>query len=140
MKADLATLPPNTLLILTDFAATMVLWAFQTKNSSVDGYAVHGNFVCMYNRRTVKVKDKDDEGEPSEEVQIHTVDVHHLFAETISQGKKPDHAMHNICLDAIITRYKSIFQDEFSITLDHVKLWTDNAPGQYRDVVKTFCR
>jgi len=75
MKVDLATLPPNTLLILTDFAATMVLWAFQTKNSSVDGHAVNDNVICMYNRRTVKVKDKDDEGEPSEEVQIHTV--HH---------------------------------------------------------------
>ena len=122
MKTDLATLPPNTLLILTDFAAMMVLQAFQTKNSSVDGHTVNGKVVCRYNRRTVKVKDKDDEGEPSEEVQIHTVDVHHFFAETISKGKKTDHAMHNICIDAIITRYKSLFQDAFSVTLDHLKL------------------
>jgi len=45
---DFARLPKNTLLIFTDFAASMCLRAFQTKNSSVDGHAVNDNVLLQY--------------------------------------------------------------------------------------------
>ena len=84
MKNDIRTLPDNTLLVFTDFSATLVLRALEAKNSSVDAHAVLDNFVCLYKRRKAKVKEKDKE----EEVEIFTCDVHHFFADTISAGKK----------------------------------------------------
>jgi len=134
---DFDRLPPDTLLIFTDFAASMCLRAFQTKNSSVDGHAVNDNFVCIYNRRKVKVKEKDDEGnildDEEKEITVFTCDVHHFFAETISSGKKNDHQMHNVALDAIIQHYKELFaESDFADELRHVIYWSDNAPGQYR--------
>ena len=141
MQANISRLRQNEMLILTDFASVLALRAFQTKNSSVDGHAVNDNFVVLHNRRIVKVRDiearkkkKDNEVEMQindEEIVICTVDVHHFFAETISKGKKNDHAMHNICLDAIIRRYQGIFAGRGD-TLEHVIVWTDNAPTQYR--------
>lgn len=133
---DFARLPKDCILIFTDFAASMCLRAFQAKNSSVDGHAVCANFVVIWNRRIAKVKekDKDENGDVTEEVkdiQIWTVDVHHFFAETLSKGKKSDHAMHNCCLRAIIAYYQSLLQSR-GITLKHVIIWTDNAPHQYR--------
>ena len=133
----LQPLPPGTLLIFTDFASSMALRAFQTVNSSIDGHAVNDNFVCIYNRRTTTVKDKkkDENGEDIESddtIEIFTVDVHHFFAETISKGKKNDHQMHNTCFDEIIRRYKHTFAETLGVPLEHVIIWTDNAPNQYR--------
>ena len=92
------TLPNNTLLIFTDFAATMVLWAFQAKKVLVvDAHAILDNFVCLYNRWNVQVED-NEKGE-QENVKVQTVDVHHYLAESLTKGKKSDHAMHNQCLD-----------------------------------------
>jgi len=65
-------------------------------------------------------------------VQIFTVDVYHFFAETISKGKKNDHAMHNICLDKLVEIYKVIFREELNVELKVIIVWTDNAPHQYR--------
>ena len=137
MELDLDYLPVDTLLIFTDFAAMMALRAFQTKNSSVDGHCVNDNFVCMYNKRQVVTKNKMKKNEVEagvgeKSIRIFTVDVHHFFAETISKGKKADHVMHNIALDAIINHYKAVFETEMGTTLKFVRTWTDNAPGQYR--------
>ena len=128
MKNDIRTLPDNTLLVFTDFSATLVLRALEAKNSSVDAHAVLDNFVCLYKRRKAKVKEKDKE----EEVEIFTCDVHHFFADTISAGKKSDHVMHNTCFDVVIPFYERHFKEELGTKLEVVKVWTDNAPTQYR--------
>ena len=120
---DIQTLPNDTLLIFTDFAATMVLRAFQAKNSSVDAYAILDNFVCLYNRWNVQVE--------QENIKLWTVDVHHYLAETLTKGKKSDHAMHNQCLDHLIPFYKKKFAS-LGRQLKIVKVWSDNAPTQYR--------
>ena len=69
------------------------------------------NFIVVSNRRvaTVKEKKKDENGNETgktveEQVHIATVDVHHFFAATLKKGKKNDHAMHIVCLDAIIKK------------------------------------
>ncbi|MGB2447348.1 MAG: hypothetical protein ACPICB_06430, partial [Candidatus Poseidoniaceae archaeon] len=136
-RIDFSCLPKNWMMILTDFAASMCLRALRTLNSSVDNHAVNANFVVVYDRRMVplKGKQKDENGsevDVEEDIEVFTIDVHHFFAESISKGKKNDHAMHNVCLDAIIKRYKSIFRDELGVELEHVIFWTDNAPHQYR--------
>ena len=135
MDTDFAMLPEGTLLIFTDFASSMSLRANEAINSSVNAHAVNDNFVCISNRRIAryKIKDKDKNGvvvEKDEEQEIFTCDVYHFFAETFSKGKKNDHAMHNACLDRIIEEYKVIFEEE-GTPLDHVVVWTDNAPNQY---------
>lgn len=40
--------------------------------------------------------------------------------------------MHNTCLDAIIKLYSARFRTELGVELKHIKVWTDNAPHQYR--------
>lgn len=45
LKLDLKKFPPGWLLIFTDFAAMMVLCAYQAKNSSIDGHCICDNFV-----------------------------------------------------------------------------------------------
>ena len=133
-STDFSRLPPGTMLIFTDFASSMALRAFQTLNSSIDGHAVNDNFVCIYNQRKVKVKEKKKvngiEVETEEELVIYDVDVLHFFAETMSKGKKNDHAMHNVALNAIITQYTD--NGKMSAPLRHVIVWSDNAPTQYR--------
>ena len=133
IEAYFPTLPADTLLIFTDFAAVLALRAFQTKNSSVDAHAVNDNFVCVYNRRICPVKEEKEGVEIQTEVTVFDVDVHYFFAETLSKGKKTDHAMHNVCLDHLIEMYRASFQQRFGTdVLRHVVVWTDNAPTQYR--------
>lgn len=135
LDIDFATLGRSTLLIFTDFAAVMILRAYQAKNSSVDAHAINDNFICVYNRRSVNVVEKKKVAkeiiEISEEIEIFTTDVHHFFAETMSKGKKNDHAMHNACFDALIRHYKGVFV-EMGSELRLVIFYTDNAPHQYR--------
>ena len=57
-QTDFARLPPDTLLIFTDFAASMCLRAAETKNSSMDAHAVNDNFVVIYNRQMVNLTTK----------------------------------------------------------------------------------
>ena len=109
----------------------MALRAFQKKNSSVDGHAVNDNFVWVCNRRGMSVP-KDNEDQILSEVEVFSVGVHLFFAETISKGKKNDHAMHNVALDALIKHYQSVFPEETATPLRHIIVWTDNAPYQYR--------
>ena len=137
-KTDFTLLRKDTLLIFTDFAAVMALRAFQVKNSAIDGHAINDNFVVIYNQRIVKVKEKDSETENN--MEIFNVDVHHFFAETLSKGKKNDHAMHHVSLDALIKHYQTIFPMVTGEELKHVKVWTDNAPHQYTAVVRTSLR
>jgi hypothetical protein len=134
---DFSRLPDDTLLIFTDFAAVMALRALETKNSSVDAHCVNDTFVLVWKKRNVRVQGtkKDENGHEvdiDEMLRIFTVDVEHFFAETLKKGKKSDHAMHNVCLNAIITKYKAIFDKEMPTPLRHVIIWTDNAPTQYR--------
>ena len=56
---DFAQLPPDIMLIYTDFASQMPLRVGLTKNSSDDGHAVNDNFICIYNHHPVKVKEKN---------------------------------------------------------------------------------
>lgn len=137
-KTDFTLLRKDTLLIFTDFAAVMALRAFQVKNSAIDGHAINDNFVVIYNQRIVKVKEKDSKTENN--MEIFNVDVHHFFAETLSKGKKNDHAMHHVSLDALIKHYQTIFPMVTGEELKHVKVWTDNAPHQYTAVVRTSLR
>ena len=58
LNTDFTRLPAGTLLILTDFAASMCLRAAETKNSSVDAHAVNDNFVCIYNRCIITLNQK----------------------------------------------------------------------------------
>ena len=136
MDTDFTRLAKGCLLILTDFSAVMCLRAFQVKNSSVDGHASNANFVCIWNRREVSYTESKKDGdvvmETNETTQIFTVDVHHFFAETFSKGKGGNHAMHNACIDKLITHYKKRFMEELGIPLTSVIYWTDNAPHQYR--------
>eukprot|EP00956_Cyclotella_meneghiniana_P028855 scaffold68305_cov22-Cyclotella_meneghiniana.AAC.1 len=137
-QTDFTRLPPNTLLIFTDFAASMALRAAEAKNSSVNAHAVNDNFVVVYNKRTVKLKERkkrkhievlnEDE---QEDLTIWTCDVHHFFAESMSKGKKNDHAMHNTSLDAVIKKYAEVFET-LGNKLEVVIVWSDNAPTQYR--------
>ena len=132
MDTDRARLQQDELIILTDFAAVMDLRAAEAKNSSVDSHAVNDNFVCLHRPRTVRVKGKEknengDEVETSEDIKIFETNVHHFFAETYSKGKKTDHPMHNICLDAIVKHYRQIIPG-----LKRIILYSDNAPAQYR--------
>ena len=138
LNTDFTRLPANTLLILTDFAASMCLRAAETKNSSVDAHAVNDNFVCIYNRRIITLKQNRKRSKIEilevnewEDLTIWTCDVHHFFAETFSKGKKNDHQMHNVCLDALIKQYIAVF-DELGTPLENITIWTDNAPNQYR--------
>lgn len=57
---------------------------------------------------------------------------YHFLAETISKGKKVDHAMHNVCLDAIIRLYCRIFREELGVEIEHNIVWRDNAHTQYQ--------
>ena len=106
LDTDFTCLKEGTLLIFTNFAAVMCLWAFHTKNSSVDGHVLNDNFVYIYNRQKVGIKGKrrknDVEVEIGDKIQIFTVDVHHFFAKTISKGRENNYAMHNVSMDAII--------------------------------------
>jgi hypothetical protein len=136
IQLDFDQLQPNTLLIFTDFAAVMALRAFQTKNSSVDGHAVNDNFVCISNRRKCTIEEEKKINGKSvmiaDDFHLYDVDVHHFFEETFSPGKKTDHAMHNVCLDKIIELYRSEFRTRNNRELEKVRIWTDNAPTQYR--------
>ena len=58
MNTNVSRLPPDMLLIFTVFAEVMCLWDFQIKNSSIDGHCANNNFVCIYNRWSVKAKEK----------------------------------------------------------------------------------
>ena len=103
-STDFAQLKPDILLIFTDFSAVMALHVFQKKTSSVGGHAINGNFVVIWNRRKVKVKEKNCETES--EIEIFNADVHHFFAETISKGKKKRscHAQYFIgCFDKALS-------------------------------------
>ena len=128
---DFACLKEGTLLIFTDFAAVMCLRAFQAKNSSVDSHVINDNFVCIYNRQKVDIKGgskNDVEVEIDDRIQIFTVDVHHFFAEKIYTGKKNDHAMHDVSMNAIINYYWKIVLQDLGTELKHVIVWTNNVP------------
>ena len=135
MDLDFIRLTKEGILIFTDFAAVMVLRAFQVKNSSVDGHAHCANFVVMSNPREATVtetrKENDVEIMINDNMMIFTVDVHHFFAETMSKGKLNDHQMHIVSLDALIKKYKGIFCER-GVELKYVNMWTDNCPNQYR--------
>jgi hypothetical protein len=137
-QTDFSRLPKNTILIFTDFAASMALRAAETKNSSADAHAVNDNFVVVYNKRSVtletnKIRSGIVELEEADRVPltIWTCDVHHFFAETMSKGKKNDHAMHNTSLDALIKHYIPVFES-IGTSLEVAIIWSDNAPYQYR--------
>ena len=68
MDTDFKTPPPDTLLIFTEYAASMALRAIEKVNSSVNAHAVNDNFVCISNRRKAiyTKKRKDDNGDVSE--------------------------------------------------------------------------
>ena len=108
----------------------MALRAFEATNSSIDGHAINDNFVVVYNREIVQVNEQGCE--TPKNIETFEVDVHHFFAETISKGKKNDHHMHNISLDALVKHYQRIFREKMNVELKHILLWTDNAPHQYR--------
>ena len=132
-----AWLPPGYILVFTDFSAVMDLRARDTVNCAIDGHAVCDNFIVISNRRTVPVEKEKKKGEVNigetehDDIEIATVDVHHFFAATIERGKKNDHAMHIVCLEALIEKYKTIFRNK-NMVLKQVLVWTDNAPNQYR--------
>ena len=81
----------------------MALRAFQTPNSSVDCHAINDNFVVVYNREIVPVNEQGCD--ITKNIETFEVDVHHFFTETVSKGKKNDHHMHNISLDALVKHY-----------------------------------
>jgi hypothetical protein len=82
-KADFHLLSQDTIIIYTDFAATMVLGASEKKNSSLDGHAVLANFVVISNRRLVPVEEIIIEAgvklTSEDEVRVFDVDVHHFL-------------------------------------------------------------
>ena len=109
MDTDFKTPPPDTLLIFTDYAASMALRAIEKVNSSVNAHAVNDNFVCISNRRKAiytekRKEDNGDVSENEESKEIFTCDVFHIIAETLSKVKKNDHQMHNVALDEIVTQ------------------------------------
>ena len=57
-KMDFSRLPKGTVLIFTDFAASMNLRARQAMNSSVDAHCVNCNMVAIYNAREIEVTEK----------------------------------------------------------------------------------
>eukprot|EP00986_Skeletonema_menzelii_P017430 scaffold19452_cov150-Skeletonema_menzelii.AAC.1 len=133
---DFTKMPPDTIIIFTDFAAVMALRAREAKNSSVDAHAICCNQVVLWNKRVVKVsgKRKGEDGEEvdiEEEITISNCDYIHFFAETFEPGKKNDHSMHNTGLDDTIETYRAKLR-ELGIELKRVIIWTDNAPHQYR--------
>ena len=67
-----------------------------------------------------------------ENIETFEVDMHHFFAETISKGKENDHHMHTILLDALVKHYWRIFREKMNMELNHILLWMDNVPHQYR--------
>ena len=86
----------------------MSLRAFQVKNSSIDGHAINDNFVVVYNRQTVEVKEKESDIENS--MEIFNVGVHHFFVETIQREKKNGHALHHVSLNALVKHCQAILE------------------------------
>lgn len=141
---DLSNMDEDTIVISTDFGATMDLYANELKNASVNDHAVICNFVVYSNRRMrpgwyilgflsmaanahilfclVQNEDGTTSLKP-----FYDVDVHHFIADTKTKGKKADHATHNTALDKIIELYKDKIPN-----LKRVIINTDNCPGQYR--------
>ena len=62
-ETNFSPLVKDELLVFTDFASFMALHTFQMRNCSVDGHTVNDNFVCIYNQRTMKMKDLKNEKE-----------------------------------------------------------------------------
>lgn len=125
MKYDINSLKEDECLVLTDFGATTNLKATETVNSATDGHLVCCNAVVLSNRRTVKVKKPLGDGFEEEDVVVFDVYYLHFLAETLSKGKKADHAMHQVCLDHVIKLMKPK-------GIKKIKYWTDNAPHQYK--------
>ena len=125
------------MLVFTNFSAVMDIRARATLNCAVDGHAVWDNFVAVWNQRTVRVDKKTrnadvDVGKMTcDNIEIATVDVHHILAATINRGKKNNHTMHIVCLEALSKKYKTKFQNK-NMELKSVFVRTDNVPTQYR--------
>jgi hypothetical protein len=119
---DTGWIDRDSLLIFTDFSASMVLRAKAALNSSVDGHAVLAIFVVCYGSRKVTT--------PAGEKTVNDCDVWYFFGDTKSKGKKNDHVFHNACLKHIVEHYQSKRAPDDPIT--SVKLWTDNCACQYK--------
>ncbi len=123
---DIDSLKPNECIILTDFGATTNLKATEKVNSATDAHLVSCNAVVLSNRRIVQVKKPlGDNNFELEDVVVFDVSYLHFLAETLTKGKKADHAMHKVCLDKIIEIMKTKGINKFIY-------WTDNAPHQYK--------
>ena len=125
-KHDINSLQDDECIILTDFGATTNLKATETVNSATDAHLVSCNAVVLSKRRKVTVnRPLEDGGVDSEDVIVFDVSYIHFLAETLTKGKKADHAMHKVCLDKIIDNMKTKGIKKFIY-------WTDNAPHQYK--------
>jgi hypothetical protein len=82
---DTGWIDRDSLLIFTDFSASMVLRAKAALNSSVDGHAVLAIFVVCYGSRKVTT--------PAGEKTVNDCDVWYFFGDTKSKGKKNDHGL-----------------------------------------------
>jgi hypothetical protein len=94
---DISTVGPNSIIIMTDFAATLALKACETVNSSVDSHAFLDNFIVISNRRKANVINRCNEEVTTTEVSLNDCDVHQFFGSTMSKGKKNDYISHNAC-------------------------------------------
>jgi len=120
---DIATVPPNAIVIMTDFAATMDLRAIETVNCSVDNHAWLVNFIVISNKRSVPIDGKREF--------FHDCDVFQYLGCTMNKGKKNDYISHGACLRHVLNHYIQEFAAQGKV-LEMAILWTDNCGNQYK--------
>ena len=137
-------LTSSDILIQADFSATVDLRASEADNSSQDNHAVLLCMTVSYNFRSTEIDIKNDNGEITGTEVYYTCDTDHwnFWGPSGGKCKKNDHIFYNSCKKHAIKYYQDYLAGK-NITLQRVKTWTDNCPGQfgcvqtYRDIAKS---
>ena len=122
--------PNTTRTIMTDFGATLDLYAAEKDNSSVNNHAVVCIFFVLSNWRKVNYV-RTDTSEWDEMI-TNECDKWIVFGDTMAKGKKNDHVFHNACIAHLISYYDKEREEQGKGEIAANIVWTDGCPTQYK--------
>ena len=97
-KLAIYTLAGTTILICTDFSASLDFCPNKTENSHVNNHGVLAIYFVLTNRRTVTT-------ESGEDTEICDTDVYYAFGKSENEHTKNDSQFHNAVLNHILSCY-----------------------------------
>ena len=124
--------PTTTLLVATDFGASLDLQAIEKDNCATDNHAAVCIMYVLKDWKSVEYNENSNDGIVlTKKKIISNCDRWIGFIDTLSKGKKNDYTTHHAFLDYILGWY--IQNSEINIdAIKNIIVHTDNCPTQYK--------